>query len=442
MDLERTWDPGRKSFVLVGADDDFPIQNLPYGVFRPVKGGTANSLPRCGAAIGEWVVDLAALQAAGLLPLAVDQPVFAEPTLNRFAALPRHTRLEVRCALSALLDADNARLRDDAALLTQVLHRRAEVRMCLPMHIGDYTDFYSSREHATNVGVMFRGRENALQPNWLHLPVAYHGRASSVILDGAPIVRPWGQVVAHGEATPEFAPSRALDFELEVGAYIAVPSELGSPVSLRDAEDHVFGLTLVNDWSARDIQRWEYVPLGPFLGKNFATSVSPWIVTLEALEPFRCRGPQQHPQPLPYLRSDGAATFDINLQVELTPAGQQAAFTLTRTNYRTLYWSLRQQIAHHTSNGCPLRTGDLLASGTISGERPDSWGSLLELTRNTAEPLQLPTGARAGMLHDGDTVTMSGWAQGDGYRVGFGAVGGQILPAQPASTRLAEENPS
>ena len=344
MDLDRTRAPSRRSFIPVAADDDFPIQNLPYGVFRPAGDAAANRLPRCGAAIGEFVVDLAELQAAGLLPLSADQTVFAEPALNSFAALPRQQRFEVRCALSALLDQDNARLRDDPALLARVLYRRDQVRMLLPMQIGDYTDFYSSREHATNVGVMFRGPENALQPNWLHLPVAYHGRAGSVVVDGTPIVRPCGQIVPRGAATPEFGPTQALDFELEMGAFISAPSALASSVSIDDAEDHVFGLALVNDWSARDIQRWEYVPLGPFLGKNFATSVSPWIVTLEALEPFRCRGPAQDPRPLPYLCSEGPATFDIHLQVELAPTGLSNACTITRTNYRTLYWSLRQQI--------------------------------------------------------------------------------------------------
>ncbi|HEX7070921.1 MAG TPA: fumarylacetoacetase, partial [Rhodothermales bacterium] len=315
---------------------------------------------------------------------------------------------------------------DDASLLEQVLVPRSQVEMLLPVAIGDYTDFYASREHATNVGSMFRGPENALMPNWLHLPVAYHGRSSSVVISGTPIHRPNGQRRS-GDGSPEFGPTTQLDFELEVGAIVGTGNALGTAIPVGRALDHVFGLVLVNDWSARDIQAWEYQPLGPFLGKNFATTISPWVVPLEALAPFRRSAPPPDPEPLPYLRDAAGSTFDLHLEVGLQPAETAEETAVCRSNHRHLYWTLAQQVAHHTVNGCNLRPGDLLASGTISGPEPESRGCLLELTWRGTQPLTLRSGGTRTFLADGDTVTMRGWAQGDGYRVGFGECTGQIL---------------
>lgn len=420
-----TNDPARRSFVDVAADSHFPIQNLPYGVCRPRGGGKA----RCCTAIGDRIVDLAALESSGLLPETGAQSVFAADSLNAFAALGKTAWSAVRRAVSDLLRADNGVLRDNAELQQHVFLEQSDVEMLLPMQVGDYTDFYSSKEHATNVGIMFRGVDNALQPNWLHLPVGYHGRASSVVVSGHPIRRPSGQQMPPDADTPVFGKSVAMDFELEMGFYIGPGTSVGETVSANSAEDRIFGLSLVNDWSARDIQRWEYVPLGPFLGKNFGTSVAPWIVTLEALEPFRCDGPEQTPAPLPYLGTNAARAFDIQLDVLLTTATMPQPHPLSRSNFRYLYWSMTQQLAHHTCNGCNVNPGDLLASGTISGPTPDSLGSLLELAWKGERPVALPNGETRKMLQDGDTVIMSGFAQGNGYRVGFGEVTGEITSA-------------
>jgi fumarylacetoacetase len=295
--------------------------------------------------------------------------------------------------------------------------------------IGDYTDFYSSREHATNVGTMLRGPENSLMPNWLHLPVAYHGRASSVVVSGTDLYRPMGQAKPPSADAPTFGPSRSLDFELEMGFFIGPGNDLGRPIPIEQAREHIFGMVLVNDWSARDIQAWEYQPLGPFLAKNFGTSISPWVVTLDALEPFRTAGPAQDPQPLPYLRSVGNWAYDIHLEVSLQGEKMAQQHRICTSNMRYMYWNICQQLAHHTVNGCNLRTGDLLASGTISGKAPDSYGSLLELSWKGTKPLAFPNGETRTFLQDGDRVTMTGWCQGDGYRVGFGKVTGKILPA-------------
>ena len=301
--------------------------------------------------------------------------------------------------------------------------------MLLPVDVGDYTDFYSSLEHATNVGTMLRGADKALQPNWRHLPVAYHGRASSVVVSGHDFPRPCGQTKPDGSDAPVFGPTRALDFELETGAIVGVGNDLGRPIPVGQARDHVFGLVLLNDWSARDIQAWEYVPLGPFLSKNFCTTISPWVVTLDALEPFRVAGPIQEPTPLPYLRTEGAQTYDIRLEVYLQGEKMARPHRICATNYQGMYWSIAQQVAHHTVNGCRLRPGDLLGSGTISGSAPESFGSLLELTWRGARPLSFPDGETRTFLQDGDRVTLTGWCQGDGYRVGFGEATGKVLPA-------------
>jgi fumarylacetoacetase len=304
-----------------------------------------------------------------------------------------------------------------------------DCQMLLPVVIGDYTDFYSSREHATNVGTMLRGPENPLMPNWLHLPIAYHGRASSVVVSGTDVRRPRGQSKPEGAPAPVFGPTRSLDFELEVAAVVGSGNLLGKPIPVEAVGDYLFGLVLLNDWSARDIQAWEYAPLGPFLGKNFCTSISPWVVPLDALEPFRCPGPEQSPEPLPYLRQSQPRGYDVSLEVLLESANMARPARVCHSNMKYLYWSLAQQAAHHTVNGCNLRTGDLLATGTVSGPAPDSLGCLLELTWRGTRPLTLE-GEQRSFLQDGDRVVMTGWCQGDGYRIGFGEVSGLVLPAR------------
>ncbi|MFO0842230.1 MAG: fumarylacetoacetase [Gemmataceae bacterium] len=396
---EQTWVP-------VPPNSPFPIQNLPLGVFEHPSGEA-----HVGAAIGDHILDLTALEADGLLA----RGLFGEGTLNRFLAEGRSTWSAVRQVVRDVLLADEPR--------PQYLVKQSDVRMRLPVKVGDYTDFYSSKEHATNVGAMLRGPDNALMPNWLHLPVAYHGRASSVVISGTDVRRPRGQTKPESAASPLYGPTQSLDFELEMGAIVGTGNPMGEAIPIDRAEEHAFGLVLVNDWSARDIQAWEYQPLGPFLAKNFATSISPWVVPLEALEPFRVEGPKQDPEPLPYLRQSGRTTFDIQLEVRLN------GHVISKSNYRHLYWSLRQQVAHHTVNGCPLRPGDLLASGTISGPTPDSRGCLLELTWRGTKPLTLPDGQTRRFLEDGDRVTMAAWCEGDGYRVGLGEVTGVVLPA-------------
>lgn len=414
----------RESWIQVPEDSDFSLHNLPYGVFR-----TADGPLRLGVALGETVVDLAALAGRGLLP---DLPgeVFERPRLNDFMALGPQAWRVLRARLLELLDASTPTLRDDAEACARVLVPWRDAEPILPIEAGDYVDFYSSLEHATNVGTMFRGAANALGANWKHLPIGYHGRSSSLIPSGVPVRRPWGQLRPDPEAPPVFGPSRALDFELEVGAVIGRGSDLGRSVPVAEAEGHVFGLVLVNDWSARDIQKWEYVPLGPFLGKSFATAVSPWVIPLEALEPFRVAGPTQDVEPLPYLRTPGPGAFDLQLEVWLEATGSEP-MRLSRSNFRFLYWSMAQQIAHLTSNGTNMRVGDLYASGTISGPGREQRGSLLELSWNGAEPVQLPDGSRRTFLEDGDTVVFRGWGESDGIRVGFGELRSTLLPAGP-----------
>jgi len=424
--MDPTCDPALKSFVTVPEDSHFPLQNLPWGVFSP-KGDER----RCGVRIGDTVVDLALLQDAELLTApGLPAGVFARGVLNDFMALGAPVRRAVRARVSELLREDAPDLRDDAALRRRVLRPLDSVQVHLPVAIGDYTDFYSSREHATNVGIMFRGKDNALMPNWLHLPVGYHGRASSVVASETAVRRPRGQMLPADTEQPVFGPCKLLDFELEMGFFTAGPAtELGQPLTVDQADDRIFGLVLVNDWSARDIQKWEYQPLGPFNAKNFATSISPWIVPWEALQPFRTAPPAQDPPPLPYLQGERSTTVDLALEVALTTERQREPHTICRSNFRYLYWTMHQQLAHHTVTGCNVRPGDLLASGTISGPDKGSYGSLLELTWRGTEPLQLPSGEERKFLQDGDTVIMTGWCQGDGYRVGFGEVRGTVLPA-------------
>ncbi len=426
--MDPTHDPGLKSFVEVPDGSHFPIQNLPYGVFRPREGGA-----RPGIRIGDLVLDLRGLEEAGGFDGCAHLPrgTFAVPELNPLLALGRPAWREARERLSRLLRADEPGLRDDGPLRDRLFFPAAAVEMLLPARIGDYTDFYSSREHATNVGIMFRGKDNALMPNWLHLPVGYHGRASSIVPSGAPIRRPRGQVKADEDPAPSLVASRQLDFELEVGFLVGPGNELGRPIPCASAREHVFGLVLVNDWSARDVQRWEYQPLGPFNSKNFATTISPWVVTLDALAPFRCAGPKQDPEPLPYLRDEGNGTYDIRLEVRLRTREMEVPATICRSNFRHLYWSVAQQLAHHTITGCNVRPGDLMASGTISGPDEGSRGSMLELSWRGTTPVRLPGGACRSFLEDGDTVELAGWCEGAGYRIGFGECSGTVLPVLP-----------
>jgi fumarylacetoacetase len=418
-------DPKLRSFVTVAKDSHFPIQNLPYGVFTT----PANYAPRVGVAIGDQVLDLSVLEQAGLLEPAPGERLFNRGTLNAFIERGPETWARTRAALSELLRAENARLRDDARLRARAFAPQAAAKMLLPLAIPGYTDFYSSKEHATNVGSMFRDPAHALLPNWLYVPIAYNGRASSVVVSGTPVIRPNGQTKRTDAKRPEFGPCRRLDFELEMAFIVGAGNALGDPIPVASALRHVFGMVLMNDWSARDIQQWEYIPLGPFNSKTFATSISPWIVTMDALEPFRVEGPVQDPAPLPYLATEGPQAYDIRLEAALAPAGK-APTTICRTNFRTMYWSIAQQLAHHTASGCNTRVGDLMGSGTISGTAPDSYGSLLELARNGAQPLRLPDGSTRAFLEDDDEVVITGWAQAKDYRIGFGEVRGRVVAAR------------
>ena len=412
----------RTSFVEVTPESHFPIQNLPYGVFSR----RYDDRPRCGVAIGNFVLDLAVLEKAGVL----DTAYFGKSSLNAFMAAGRPVWTAVRERLQHLLDAHTPDLRDNAELRGRALAPIAEVTMHLPAHIGDYTDFYSSRQHATNVGTMFRGKDAALQPNWLHLPVGYHGRASSVVVSGTPIRRPWGQTNDANATSPVFGPSREMDFELEIGFFIGPGNALGEPIAVEQAHEHIFGVVLVNDWSTRDIQRWEYRPLGPFLSKNLATTISPWIVTLDTLAAFQMPLPDQDPQPLPYLQRPGDWLLDIDLEVRLQGETMVSPAAISRSNARHIYWSISQQVAHHTLTGCNLQPGDLLASGAISGPSPNSYGSLLELAWHGARPITLSDGTTRAFLADGDTLILTGWSQGAGYRVGFGECAGRLAQAR------------
>ncbi|MCA9242541.1 MAG: fumarylacetoacetase [Phycisphaerales bacterium] len=426
-------DPALKSFVPGADDSGFPIQNLPYGVFRT----PADDKPRVGVRIGEHVLDLKVLEHAGHFEdLFGDTHVFCKWGLNRFMSLGAEAWTNARQRISELLRADNGTLRDNAALREQALVPLEAAHMLLPAEIGDYTDFYSSKQHAYNVGCMFRDPKNALLPNWLWIPVGYHGRASSIVPSGTPVRRPRGQTKADDAEAPTFGPSRLLDFELEMGFFTGPGNTLGEPITIESAERQIFGVTLVNDWSARDIQKWEYVPLGPFLAKNFATTVSPWVTPRAALEPFRTTGPEQDPQPLEYLRipeskRDGAPaagwTYDIKLEVALQTEKQREPFVISRSNFKHLYWTMAQQLAHHTVNGCNLRPGDLLASGTISGPTPDSYGSMLELAWRGERPIQLPSGEERKFIQDGDTVIMRAYCEGPAYRLDLGECVGRIM---------------
>ncbi|RXG84449.1 fumarylacetoacetase [Bradyrhizobium zhanjiangense] len=418
-------DPSLRSFIDVDPASDFPIQNLPYGVFSTA----GNPTPRIGVAIGNYVLDLWELEQASRLDVG-PLGVFSGASLNPFMALGPKVWTKTRARIGELLRHDHPELRDNEELRSRALVPMRDAKLHLPFAVSGYTDFYSSKEHATNVGVMFRGKDNALQPNWLHMPIAYNGRASTVVVSGTKVKRPRGQLKPPNVEVPNFAPCKRLDFELEMGVVIGQPSPMGGMLSESQAEEMIFGFVLLNDWSARDIQQWEYVPLGPFLAKAFATSISPWVVTREALEPFRLKGPEQAPAPLDYLKQNKPQNYDIALDVSLRAAGANAPASISRTNFKYMYWSSVQQLMHHASSGCAMNVGDLLGSGTISGPEKDQRGSLLEISWNGTEPVELPGGIKRSFLEDGDSLVMRGWCQGKGYRVGFGEVEGTILAAE------------
>jgi len=408
------------AWVDIPKDSDFNIYNLPFGIFS-----VGNGNKKIGIAIGDQIVDLYAIAEQGYFDgLEVEKEAFVTNYLNDFINLGKPLTNAVRLKVQDLLSDMNSSLRVD----TKVLVPQTEAQMHLPVRIGDYTDFYSSIEHATNVGKMFRDPDNALLPNWKHLPAGYHGRSSSIMVSGQNIVRPKGQVLSSEAKAPVFQPSSQVDFELEMGFIIGKDSRIGASIQTSDAEEYIFGKVLFNDWSARDIQKWEYVPLGPFLGKSFASSMSPWIVTMEALEPFKVHGPEQDPKVLSYLQYSGPKNYDIHLEVALQPRSGEENI-ISRSNFKYMYWNMAQQLAHHTSNGCNMNVGDLLASGTISGKEADSYGSMLELAWGGKKPLTLSNGEQRKFLEDFDTVTLRGHCEKDGIRVGFGEVKSQILPA-------------
>lgn len=417
-------DPALRSFIPVESTSDFPIQNLPYGVFSS-RDGLA---PRVGVAIGDYVLDLWELEQDSRLDVG-ELGVFAGPTLNRFMALGPKLWSRTRARISELLRHDHPELRDNEELRRRALVPVADVKLHLPIEVAGYTDFYSSKEHASNVGTMFRDKTNPLLPNWLHIPIGYNGRASTVVVTGTKVRRPRGQLKPPNAELPSFGPCKRLDFELEMGVVIGQPSAMGEMLNEKQAEAMIFGFVLLNDWSARDIQQWEYVPLGPFQAKAFATSISPWIVTSEALEPFRLHGPEQKPTPLPYLQQMRPNNFDLELDVGLRTSQMNAPANICRTNFKYMYWSSVQQLVHHASSGCAMNVGDLLGSGTVSGPEKHQRGSLLEISWNGTEPVELAGGIKRTFLEDGDSLVMRGWCQGDGYRVGFGEVEGTILAA-------------
>jgi len=416
--------PSLRSWISVPEESDFPIQNLPFGVFT-----TSGSTARVGTRIGDTVIDLSILAASGQLEVAgFTAEDFSQEFLNPMMKKGKEATRRLRQALSDLFSTEN-----QAAAINESIQKALfavnDVNMCMPVQIGDYTNFYSSKEHATNVGIMFRDPANALLPNWLWIPVGYHGRSSSVIISGQDIHRPKGQIKPDDNEPPIFAASRQVDFELEMGFITYDGKPLGDSISTTEAEDFIFGMCLFNDWSARDIQKWEYVPLGPFLAKNFASSISCWIVTLDALQPFAVESPEQDPSVLSYLAFEGKKSYDIQLEVGLTPENATEKI-ISNSNFKYMYWNMSQQLAHHTVNGCNVRCGDLMGSGTISGSTPDSLGSMLELAWKGTKPIAMNDGTERRFIQDGDTVTMRGFCQNDEVRIGFGEVKAKILPAK------------
>ncbi len=420
-----TIDKNLTSFIDIAADSDFSIHNLPYGIFSETTEGKR----RAGVAIGEQVLDLSVLEAEGLLS-SDGGSYFNQPTLNAFIDSGRDNWTKARTTIQMLLSNDNGTLRDNTDLQAKALFKQADVTMHLPVQVPGFTDFYSSKEHATNVGTMFRDPSNALLPNWTEMPVGYNGRASTVIVSGTDVIRPSGQLKPNADDRPIFSPCKRLDFELETAFVVGKGNSIGQPIAVDEAAEHIFGMVLLNDWSARDIQKWEYVPLGPFNAKTFASEVSPWIVTMDALAPFKTSCPTQEPKPLAYLNEKASDnSFDITLSVELLPENADEATVVCETNFKYMYWSMAQQLTHHTITGCKVEVGDMMGSGTISGPTPDSYGSMLEIAWNATKPVSLKGGETRSFIEDGDTVIMKGYSEKDGIRVGFGEVRGKVLPA-------------
>ena len=414
----------RKSWIEVPNDSDFPIQNIPFGVFI-----TKDDVITIGTRIGNSAIDMGALQQLNYFDgIELTDDMFMQDTLNDFISDGKKTWRLVRNRIAELFDEINPQLRDNKEHIEIVIFDVKDIEMQLPVLIGDYTDFFSNKEHALNVGKFYRDPEHLLAPNWLHIPVAYHGRSSSIIPSGIPIHRPMGQSLPNGEKTPVFGPSRLVDFELETAFITTDVNVMGENIPIHEAEDYIFGMVLLNDWSARDIQKWEFEPLGPFLSKNFATSISPWIITMDALRPFRTKGPKQDPSPLPYLQQKGKNNFDINLEVAIQPEDSIPTI-VSRSNMKNMYWSMNQQLTHHTSNGCRVNSGDMMGSGTISGITPDSFGSMLELTSGGTTPIKLDDGSERRFINDGDTVIMKGFSKNNGVRIGFGEVSTKLLPS-------------
>ena len=404
----------------------FPLNNLPYGVFSKSSGPR-----RCGVAIGEFVLDITTLEEHGFTPPS-SQQLFNQGNWNSFMEAGSSYWDEFRNTLQLLLAIDGeSKLREDKELVKKILIPIKECSLHLPIQVAEYTDFYAGKNHAFNVGSMFRGPENALPPNWLHIPIGYNGRASTVIVSGTDVVRPCGQVKPRDANEPYFGPTKRLDFELELGAIVGSSSELGQPISVAQADKMIFGYVILNDWSARDIQAWEYQPLGPFQAKAFATSISPWIIPKQALEPFRCSTPEREKKLLPYLVEPSPMLYNIELEVSLIPNNVNESIIVTKTNYNEMYYSSAQQLCHHASSGCAMNVGDLLGSGTISGSVQGSRGSLLEITWGGKEPITLKNGETRKFLEDNDIVSMTGFAKGDGFQIGFGDCDGKILPAIP-----------
>jgi len=415
-------DPNRKSWIEVSKDSDFPIQNIPFGIFKK----SDNSISVC-TRIGNQAINLNALHKLNYFKgIPLDGEVFNKGTLNDFLKLNKSVWRAVRDRIAEIFDAKNSMEQSHRDLVLSTIE---EVEMQMPVKVGDYTDFYSSRQHAYNVGCMFRDPNNALLPNWLHIPVGYHGRASSIVLSGTNIHRPKGQQLPIDAEAPVFGPCKLMDFELEMAFVTGQGKELGESISTAEADDYIFGMCLFNDWSARDIQKWEYIPLGPFLGKNFASSISPWIVTLDALEPFRVEGEKQSPEVLPYLKFEGNKNIDIKLEVRIS-CDNFEPHTISSSNYKYMYWNMTQQLAHHTANGCNINAGDMIASGTISGNTPEAYGSMLELSWKGTKPIKMPDGSERKFLQDNDSLIMKAHCEADNYRIGFGEVRTKILPAK------------
>ena len=409
------------TWIEIPKNSDFSIYNLPFGIFS-----TNKNSKRVGVAIGNNIIDLLACNELDIFKdLNINNNVFENNFLNDFINLGKNTTNKVREIIQQQLTDESSKIKMSSVVIIPM----NEAEMHLPVRVGDYTDFYSSIEHATNIGSMFRDPSNPLLPNWKHLPVGYHGRASSIIVSGIDIFRPQGQVMPVDSDKPVFTSSKRIDFELEMGYIIGKQSPLGSSITTDDADNYIFGKVLFNDWSARDIQKWEYVPLGPFLGKSFASSISPWVVTIEALDNFRVAGPIQNPQVLDYLKFNGLKNYDINLSVSILPEKTNIETIVCKSNFKYMYWNMSQQIAHHTINGCNLNVGDMMASGTISGKSKDSYGSMLELSWGGKKNIELNDGSSRTFIEDYDSVIMRGYCEKDNIRVGFGEVKSKLLPS-------------